>query len=267
MGEEHLRWYNPDMPSRSRVYRTEAVILRRINLGEADRILTAYSPDHGKLRLIAKGVRKPTSRKAGHLEPFTRVQLLVARGRNMDIITQAEAIDMYPALRADLARIGRAAYVAELIDRFVVEGEESRQLYRLVLATYERLETEVEPAMALRFFQIHMLLASGFGPELYSCLKCGRDLSPVDQYFSHADGGVYCPECGRVHEGNLKPVTVNGLKMLRFYQRSQYAQVRDVVIREPVQREIDALLEGYLQYILERSLNAARFLRRVAGEQ
>jgi len=266
MGVRRLHWYNPCMPSRSRVYRTEAVILRRINLGEADRILTAFTPDHGKLRVIAKGVRKPSSRKAGHLEPFTRVQLLLARGRDLDIVTQAESMDIYPSLREDLGRIGRAAYVAELIDRFSVEGEGSRDVYRLVLETYERLTSSVDPSIVMRFFQVKLLLSSGFGPELFRCLKCSKELVPEDQYFSNMDGGVYCAECGRLQRVGLQPISVDALKMLRFYQRSNYAQVSEVAIRGRVQREIDALLESYLHHILERSLNASRFLRRVAGE-
>jgi len=244
------------------VYRTEAVILRRMNLGEADRILTAYTPDHGKLRMIAKGVRKMTSRKAGHLELFTRVQLLLAQGRDLDIVTQAEAIDSFPGLRENLVRIGRAAVVAELVDRFAVEQEGSRELYQLLLHTLERLSASDEAATALRYFQLHLLRISGFGPELALCLKCGKKIQPEAQYFSIQEGGVFCPQCGNRHPGNQQ-ISLNGLKMMRYYQRSNYEQVRQTMIQEPVQREIDHLVEMYVQYIVERSLNAASFLRRV----
>lgn len=264
---KRMRWYNPDMPSRSRVYRTEAVILRRMNLGEADRILTAITPDQGKLRMIAKGVRKPGSRKAGHLEPFTRAQLLLARGRDLDIVTQVEALETFPGLRDDLMRIGRAAYVAELIDRFAVEEEGSRDLYRLLLKTYERLCSSDNPAAVLRFFQVHLLSNAGFGPELSHCLKCGKPIEAEDQFFSIGEGGVFCPNCGAMHATEVQPITLNSLKMLRHYQRSTYDQVKDTLIRDRVQKEVDGLLETYLQHILERSLNAAIFLRRVERMQ
>ncbi|MGD8605174.1 MAG: DNA repair protein RecO, partial [Anaerolineales bacterium] len=113
------------MSGRERVYRTEAVVLRRFNLGEADRLLTLYTLRYGKVKAIAKGVRRPKSRKAGHLEPFTHVQLMLARGRELDIITQAEAMDSYPQLREDLVRIGQASYVIELADAFTVERDEN----------------------------------------------------------------------------------------------------------------------------------------------
>lgn len=250
------------MPAKTRVYRTEAVILRRMSLGEADRILTAYTPEHGKLRMIAKGVRKPTSRKAGHLELFTRVQLLLAQGRDLDIVTQAEAVDSFHGLREDLVRIGRAAVVAELMDRFAVEEEGSRELYQLLLRTFERLASNDDPATALRFFQLHLLRLSGFGPELALCLGCGKQVVPENQYFSIQEGGVFCPRCGSRQQG-IHRISLNGLKMMRYYQRSRYDQVNRTLIQAPVQKEIDHLIEMYLQHIVERSLNAASFLRRV----
>jgi DNA repair protein RecO (recombination protein O) len=120
---------------RVRLYRTEAIVLRRSDFGEADRLLTLYTPEWGKLRVIAKGVRKPTSRKSGHLELFTHSRLLVAKGRNLDIVTQAETLHSFRALREDLLRTGWAYYAAELLDRFVEEGIEDRPLFNLFLAT------------------------------------------------------------------------------------------------------------------------------------
>jgi recombinational DNA repair protein (RecF pathway) len=92
------------MSGRERNYRAEAVVLRRRDLGEADRLLTVYSREHGKLQQVAKGARRPSSRKAGHLELFTRVQIQAARGRELDVITQAEALDLFSELRSDLTR-------------------------------------------------------------------------------------------------------------------------------------------------------------------
>src|SRR3990172_13347205 len=101
-GQKHPSGIIRSVPERGRLYRTEAVILRRQDLGETDRLLTLFSPAQGKLRVVAKGVRRPGSRKAGHLEPFSRVDLLLARGRELDVITQAEAVSLYPHLREDL---------------------------------------------------------------------------------------------------------------------------------------------------------------------
>src|SRR5210317_1455264 len=109
--------------ARERTYRTEAIVLRRTDFGEADRLLTLYSREHGKIKGIAKGARKPQSRKTGHVELFMRSRFFLAKGRDLDIITQAEAIDSYVALRSDLVRTTYASYAVELLDRFTVEED------------------------------------------------------------------------------------------------------------------------------------------------
>lgn len=251
------------MRSRERVYRTEAVILRRSDLGEADRLLTAYSPGYGKLRLIAKGVRRVTSRKAGHLEPFTRVNLIVARGRDLDIITQAESIELFPGLRQDLLRLGHAAYAVELFDRFIVEGGEANPaLYRLLVNTLERMAAGAEPAATLRYFELRLIDELGYRPELFRCVGCGSEIRPLDQFFSSQQGGVICPDCVVSH-GGAKPVSLAALKVLRHYQRNTFAAATAPRVRPEVHAELDILMEDYLTYLLERKLNAPAFLRRV----
>jgi DNA repair protein RecO (recombination protein O) len=251
------------MAGRERVYRTEAIILRHSDLGEADRLLTAYSLEFGKLRLVAKGVRRPGSRKAGHVEPFTRCQLLVARGRELDVITQAEAVELYPALREDLLRLGHAAYVVELMDRFSMdEGEGHRSLYRLLMNTLERLAEGADPATAVRYFELRLVDELGFRPELFRCVGCGSDIRPEDQFYSSRDGGVMCPKCGGQRPG-ARPITVSALKVLRHFQRNTYAVAAAPRIRPEVHAEVESVMEDYLTHLLERRLNSPAFLRRV----
>ncbi len=108
---------------RDRLYRVEAIVLKRSDYGEADRLLTLFTPDLGKLRAIAKGARKPSSRKSGHVELFTHSALLIARGRHLDVVTQADTLDAFLPLRENLDRLGFAYYLAELVDQFVEEGD------------------------------------------------------------------------------------------------------------------------------------------------
>ena len=254
--------YNRPVPTRSRIYRTEAVVLRRQDLGEADRLIAVYTPELGKLRVVAKGVRRPRSRKAGHLEPFTRVQLLLARGRELDIVTQAEAIDVYPSLRTDLIRMGHAAYAVELLDRVTVEAAENEDLYRLLVHTLERLSLGADPAVASRFYELRVLDLVGYRPELFRCLNCGTEIRPEDQYFSASSGGVVCPSCGPLVVDS-RPMSLGTLKVLRHYQRNTFASVSGIRIRPEVHAELERLLEDYLTYILERRLNSPAFVRRV----
>lgn len=249
------------MPSRERVYRTEAVVLRRQELGEADRLLTIYSPGHGKLRVVAKGVRRPRSRKAGHLELFARTDLMLARGHDLDIVTQAEVVEPYPGLRDDLVRLGHAAYAVEILDCFAV-AEENRPLYRLIVETLGRLSEGGEPAVVVRFFELRLLELVGYRPELFHCLGCGRDIRPESQFFSPADGGILCPQCGQ-GKRDVSAISLGAVKVLRHFQRSSFSQVAEVRVSRPVHLELERLMEGYLTHILERRLKTPEFIQRI----
>lgn len=250
------------MMRRARVYRTEAVVLRRMDLGEADRLLTLFTPDAGKVKAIAKGVRRPGSRKSGHLEPFTRVRLLLARGRDLDIITQAEAVDHHAELESDLERLGAASYLVELIDRFTVQEHGTNALYDLLIGALARLAQGAEPVPFSRYYELRLLDLVGFRPELNRCVSCGEDIQPESQSFSFSEGGVLCPRCGKGGRG-VERISLPALKVMRHYQRSSYQVAMRPEVRQSVQRELEALLEGYLTYLLERKLNAPEFVRRV----
>jgi DNA repair protein RecO (recombination protein O) len=261
-GPQAPRWYNLRMRSRQRVYSTEGLVLRRHDFGEADRLVTLFTPRFGKIRAVAKGVRRPISRKAGHLEPLTRVKLQLAKGKNLDIITQAEASELYDGLRQDLASIGHANYIVELLDRFTMEREENQAIYQLALATLDRLSVGDPPASVMRYYQLRLLDMVGFRPELFQCLGCRVEIAPEDQYFSIEQGGVLCPRCGRT-ERKARPISLAGLKVLRHYQRSPYEVAAQARIRPEVEREVEVLMEAYLTYLLERQLNSPTFLRQV----
>src|SRR3989304_6583825 len=167
-----------------RVYKTEAIVLRQRKLGEADKIIVLYTPNYGKLEAVSKGVRRPKSRLAGHLEVLTYTSAMLAQGRNLDVVTQAQAIESFAPLREDLDRLSRAIYAAELVDRFSPEGAESFHIFQLLLATLRRLAAGASADVALRCFEMQLLNLAGFQPQLPSCLGCRRPLTPVPHYFS-----------------------------------------------------------------------------------
>jgi DNA repair protein RecO (recombination protein O) len=242
----------------------EAVVLRHSDWGEADRLLGLFTREMGKLRAVAKGVRKPRSRKAGHLEPFTRVSLLLAKGRDMWIVTQAETVDAHLCLREDLERVGYAAYAVELLDRFTYEEGENPALYRLLVDTLGRLDAEPDPALPIHYYEMRLLDLLGFRPQLFNCAKCGEVIQAVDQYFSPSLGGALCPRCGAATRG-AQPISMAALKYLRHFQRSSYKEAARARPSQEVEREIERLLQHYLTYLLERGLNTPAFLRKIRG--
>jgi len=250
------------MPDRQRSLRVEAIVLRHSDWGEADRMLGLFTRELGKVRAVAKGARKRHSRKAGHLEPFTRVSLLLARGRDTLIVTQAEAVDPHLALREDLVRVGYAAYVVELLDRFTYEEGENAALYRLLAETLARLDQEPESAFCVRYYEMRLLDLVGFRPRFQQCMRCEAQIQPEDQFFSAELGGTLCPKCGPGVSGS-RPVSLGALRVLRHLQRSSYAEARRLPLSPTTDRELESLMQHYLTYILERGLNTPAFLRRV----
>jgi DNA repair protein RecO (recombination protein O) len=251
------------MPTRERSLRLEAVVLRHINWGEADRLLWLFSREMGKVRAVAKGVRKPRSRKAGHLEPFTRASLLLAWGREIYIVTQADTADAHLALREDLLRVGYASYVVELLDRLTYEEEGGNPaLFRLLTDSLARLCLESDPWLAVRYYEMRLLDFLGFRPQLFECANCRSKIEPVDQYFSPSMGGVICTKCGSGLPG-LWSVSVETLKYLRHFQRSNYGEASRARVPPDVQKEVEALTQAYFTYLLERELNTPGFIKRV----
>ncbi len=250
------------MPREARSQRVEAIVLKHVDFGEADRLLTLYSREQGKLRALAKGARKPGSRKGGHLEPFSRAKLQLATGRDLQIVEQAEAIETNSALSRDLVALGYASYVVELLDKFSADHDENRALYGLLRDTLTRLTRGDEMQLAVRFYEVQLLQQLGFRPELQNCLNCKKKIQAEDQYFSFEQGGVLCPDCGPRFPG-ASPISLAALKVLRHLQRSNYEEARRAKPIAHVQLELENLMNLYLTYLLERALNSPRFLRRV----
>jgi DNA repair protein RecO (recombination protein O) len=247
----------------SHSFRVEAVVLRHTDYGEADRILGLYTRQFGKMRVIVKGARKVTSRKAGHLEPFTHVNLQLAKGRGLLLVTQADTVEAYLALGEDLVLMGHASYVIELIDRFTYDdGNENPILFRLLTDTLSRLASKSNPWLAIRYYEMRLLDHLGFRPQLFECVNCEREILAVDQFYSFPAGGVICPRCGQGLP-NLNRISVEVLKYLRHFQRSSYVEASRARPSPEVQAEVESLMQGYFTYLLERELNTPGFIKRV----
>ncbi len=254
--------YNFNVPNRERTFRLQALILRHLDWGEADRLITLYSREEGKRRAIAKGVRRLRSRKSGHLEPFSQVNLLLARGRDLPIITQVETIKPFSTLREDLHLISYASYLVELVDRFTIEEESNPDVYGLLLNCFDRLSKGAEAAFEVRYFELQFLNSIGFRPELTECVVCRERIQPQAQYFSFELGGVVCPNC-KPKLPTAYSISLEMLKYLRHLQRSTYAEARKARIPPLVQVEMESLLGRYFTHLLERQLNTPQFIRSI----
>ena len=242
------------------------MILRRRNYSDADRILTVFTPRLGKRVLIAKGSRKTTSRKAGHLELFSHANLLVAQARTWDIITETVTVESFLNLRTNLDSISRTAYICELVDAFTAEDDENETVWELLLLCLRELNALPENAsqqdLLVRWFELHLLYQMGFQPELFTCLGCGSDLLPVQNFLHLLAGGVYCPDCGRSLQG-AEPITAPALKILRHLARTQWDALRELRLGQSTALTVESVLQRYLVTVLERRLKSAEFIFRL----
>lgn len=243
-----------------RQYRTEAIVLKRSDFGEADRILTIYTPDHGKVRIVAKGVRRVTSRRAGHVELFVRSRCLFHKGRDLDILVQAESVETFRPLREDLRRTACAYFAAELLDGLTGEGEEQQGVYALLLDTLRRLSTGRDLWLALHYFELRLLSFAGYRPELFQCVRCREPLSPSGNRMDTSLGGLVCARCAQA-DAPLPQVSPQAFEVMRYLQTRPYDACAALPLSTQIRREVESLLESYDAYLLERQVKSASFLR------
>ncbi len=246
------------MAGRLRVYPAAGVILRRRNLGEADSILTVFSKGEGKFEAVARGVRKARSRMRGHLEPLTHSRLLIARGRSLDVFTQAETVNAYRRLRENLDASAEAVYCLELIDRFTEEREPLPDLYALLLTALDLFE-EGGGSLVSRHFELRLLAILGYEPHVESCVLCGGRLPEEETLLAPASGGLACRQC-RPQAGGGRLVPVPVIKMLRFARRAGAAEFAAVRMAPELERELRMAVTEILRYHLARDPNAREFV-------
>ncbi len=247
-----------------KLYRSEAIVLRRTNIGEADRILTVYTPNRGKLRLVAKGVRRTTSRLGGHLEQFTVCKVLVAKGRNLDIITQSEIIRTFPSFRNDLDLYAYACYGVDLLDKLTEDLLENYPVYSLLTDFLTALDEKQDPVAITRAYELHLLGYLGYRPQITRCVRCNTDLEPVMNYFSPELGGALCPACGNAERRSLE-ISVDALKILRYLQKTNFATAPRIRLSPELRQELEHVMRSYTRYLLERDLKSAQFVHNLTN--
>jgi DNA repair protein RecO (recombination protein O) len=241
-----------------KTYREEAIVLRGYRLGEADRVLVLLTRGRGKVRAVAKGVRKAGSRWGGRLEPLTRVDLLLYQGRELDVVTQAEVVQAFPRLRSDYPALLAASAMAEAASLLAPEGERVPRIYALLLAGLELLEEGRAPAWAVSHaFALRFLAASGFAPSIGSCAGCGRP--GRFQAFSPTSGGSFCPRCAP--PGSLRP-SPRALELLAHLAGSPWTRLGEGDFGPEARAEAAALVRAMLEHFAERPARALGMVAR-----
>lgn len=244
------------------LYRTEGIVLKTRNLGEADRIVTLYSPDRGKIRAVARGARRPRSRFVSSTQMFACADFLIFSGKSLDSISQVEVKASFPRLHEDLTRLANASYAVELVDEMVEEGERGEEIFSLLLA-YLRLVSEThDPEMATRAFEIKFAAALGYGPRLDSCAHCGAVDVGQEIGFDPEAGGLVCGGCLGRNPGVLR-ISRGAVELLKALFAMDFSKIGRLGASPGLRREIERMMRAHLDFRLDRKLRSLDFLAAV----
>jgi DNA repair protein RecO (recombination protein O) len=234
------------------LFRDRGVVLRTIRLGEADRIVTLVTEQHGKVRAVAKGVRRTTSKFGSRLEPLSHVALLGWQGRgDLDIINQVEVLDTHRVVREDLDRMSVAMVMLEVVDQVAQERHSNPRLYEMLVGGIAALAERNSPMVAPAFL-LKVLVLEGAAPVLDVCVSCGEEDASALVAFDLVEGGVLCRGCRRG-----RPLSPDGLVLLRRTLGGDLAGVLNEA-RSPASDEVTALATEAMEAHLDRRLRSMR---------
>lgn len=243
----------------------EGVVLRRVNYGDNDRILTVLTRERGKIGVMARGVRKAGSRMAAYTDLFARSRMELARGRgNLDILTAATSLSAAVPL-ADARRAACAAVCAELADRVLEENAADEEVFDLVAAALQDCTDPArDPRLGLLWLTRRMIDRLGYAPQLHDCAACSTQLPEQPATFSAAAGGLLCDRCA-AHEPSGVLCSVRAIKVLRVAAAADEPLYRRLSLDEPTLATLEAVAERELAQHLERQLRSLPVLRAIEG--
>ncbi|MFM7616692.1 MAG: DNA repair protein RecO [Actinomycetes bacterium] len=237
------------------LYRDEGVVLRTVKLGEADRIVTMFTAEHGRIRAVAKGVRRSGSRFGARLEPPSNVAVQCYRGRDLDVVTQVECIDVFRSIREDYTNLTRAAAILEVVDQLTPDREPNPALHRMLVGALRTLDATPSPVITPAFFWKALSL-EGLRPLLTACVRCGTSASEYPA-IDLAEGGVLCAACGRVGGTRITP---EGLALLELLVSGGLHRAMAEPPAPEAIAEVERLGIAALEHHSERRLRTAALL-------
>lgn len=244
-------------------YKTAALVLRRIPLGEKDKIVTIFSRDRGKLSAVAKGARKPTSKLAGATEPLVLLRAAIAEGSSLDILSEAEVREAFPKLKADYGRYLRATYACELLEKVTEERDPHPESFDLLLSTLYILQRAAQPDTALHAFELQLLAQIGYEPQLATCIRCDNpfdtDYPPVG--YSPARGGALCIPCTEFLQTEALPCNATTIVLLeRLTLLTDAKTLAALELPDEALTEINRIVRAHLRYRVEREIKSLGML-------
>jgi len=243
------------------LYRTDAIVLGYRNLGEADKILTLFSPDKGKIHAVARGVRRPRNPILAGSQLFSYSNFLILEGRNLDTISQCEIKESFYKIRQNLESMAYGLYFAELLRVSTPLEDKNQELFRFFLKTMYLLQKWENIEILSRIYEVKLMAIQGFAPELFQCVGCGR--KSFDKiYFSTAMGGILCQNC---HGKDRKAINITSdtLNVLRKMLMGTYEELEGLRVKKYVREQLKDVLDLFILHHVDHKLKTAEFIKDV----
>lgn len=244
------------------LYQAEGIVLANRDLGEADRVVTLFCREQGKIDAVARGARRPRNRMVGLSLPFNVLRMSIYAGRGLDELSQVEVIRTFQDLRDDLLRLAYASYLAELTREFLPEHEPNPGLYELLLSILAGLEGGREPEPLMRLFELRLLDLTGFRPMLDACLDCGAAPASGANSFSPSAGGFFCRDCRRE---NSDLIALSGKAMAAMARGLQGDGTSLGLLAPGESAAVQRALRSFIEARLDKELRSLRFLAGIAA--
>jgi len=240
-------------------YKTKGIVLKTMNLGEADKIITIYTEKEGRVAAVAKGIRRPKSRFGARLEVFTNLNLVIHRGKSLDIITNANTIDPHLGVVGDLDKINYGYAMLESVAKITPEGQADTKVYKLLTVALDYLsKTSIDSGVVLVTFNLKLLAITGFLPDLSVCVVCGDKERQTVKY-SPDEGGMVCAHC-RPTDKEIFTVNKAAVLLARRLLYTPFAELEKALMEKKDIVELSRLLRVHLSYHLNIKLKSAAFL-------
>lgn len=231
-------------------YQSRGIILKSRDFKDSDKLLSVFTEKDGKVSAIAKGVKKPKSSLRACVQPFCHSYLYMNRSRELDLITQGKLLDFYGNTRQDIERALHCLYMMELLDKSLMDHVPLAGLYQTLLEVMEAINERGLNSLFIRYFECQLLVNLGYKPELWKCVGCGK--KPEGKfYFSLSEGGLICQGCSQESQYNMS-LGGEAIGLLRFMIQGNFQAVSKVKVSPGGLKQLELLLEKYLEYHLER---------------
>lgn len=242
-----------------RTYKDTGITFKQNDLNEADRIISVLTKYHGRVDAIAKGIRKITSRKGGNIDLITLSKFAFAKGKNLDIVTEAELIESYTKLKRKLKPTMTLFYICELLDNFLKLGEKQRAIFELLLELLETLKKS-NTQLPLRAFELKLIASQGFEPNLKTCLVCDKEFEEGKRrYLAFNQFGFLCSKERRV-KGEI--ISDKTLKILRFLRKKSISESISLKADKKLEKELEKITQRWIEMIVEKDLKSKRYLNK-----